>query len=286
MDFIDTHHHLWELDRFHYDWLAGEGWPHQTAFIGEYSAIRKNYSVDDLLADFEGSGVVKSVHVEAAYAGPDPVEETEWLQSLADRTGYPHGLVVFWDLEGEGAEKELERHLEFANVRGVRIRAHPTEPDKAFHTNYALLGKHGLSYELNGSPGGQLMAGRAMALEHPDVQVILGHTGLPLERTDEYFSQWRTEMTALAEAPNVAAKISGLGMVDHDWSLESIRPYVLGTIEAFGVDRCMFGTNWPVDSLYSTYGELIDAYRTIIADFSPDEQEKLFSRNAERLYRL
>lgn len=284
--FIDTHHHLWELDRFHYDWLAGEGWPQQTAFLGDYSAIRRDYTIDDLLADFAGSNVVKSVHVEAAYAGPDPVEETRWLQGVADEHGFPHGIVVFCDLEAEGAEAELERHLESANVRGVRLRAHPADTStQAFRAGFAALGKHDLSYELNGSPG-QLLSGRDLALEHPDVQVILGHTGLPLERTEEYFRTWESEMRALAEAPNVAVKISGLGMVDHDWTVDSIRPWVLSTIEAFGVDRCMFGTNWPVDALYSTYAELIDAYRTIIDGFSRDEQERLFARNAERYYRI
>lgn len=284
--FIDTHHHLWELNRFHYDWLSGEGWPGHTALLGDYSSVRTDYGIDELLRDFADSHVVKSVHVEAAYAGPDPVEETRWLQGLADEHGFPHALVVFCDLEADGGEAELERHLEFANVRGVRLRGHPEDTTKpSFRSGYASLAKHDLSYELNASPG-QLLPGRDLALEHPDVQVILGHTGFPLERSDEYFRTWESEMRALAEASNVAAKISGLGMVDHDWSVDSIRPYVLGTIDAFGVDRCMFGTNWPVDALFSTYAELIDTYRVLVADFTPEEQRRLFSQNAERFYRI
>ena len=123
---------------------------------------------------------------------------------------------------------------------------------------------------------------------NPDVQVILGHTGNPLARDADYFDTWRREISALAEAPNVACKISGLGMGDHDWTVDSIRPWVLHTIEAFGPDRAMFGTNWPVDVLFAPYIEQVDAYRTIIAEagFSPDEQANLLYRNAERLYRI
>ena len=93
-------------------------------------------------------------------------------------------------------------------------------------------------------------------------------------------------MKRFAEAPNLTVKISGLGMRDRNWSVESIRPWVVETIEILGVDRCMFGTNWPVDRLYSDFGTLMGAYRTIIREFSHDEQEILLCRNAERYYRI
>jgi predicted TIM-barrel fold metal-dependent hydrolase len=120
------------------------------------------------------------------------------------------------------------------------------------------------------------------------VQVILGHAGFPLERTPEYYALWKREITALAEAPNVACKISGLGMVDHDWTVESIRPWVVHCVEAFGPDRVMFGTNWPVDILFSTYLRQIDAYRVILATegSSRADQEKMLYRNAEHFYRI
>ena len=286
--FIDTHHHLWELGRFYYDWLQDPGWAGHNALIGDYKAIRVDWPIERLLKEFYGSNVVKSVHVEAAYAGADPVEETAWLQSLADTYGFPHALVVFCDIEKPDGAEQLARHVEYPNVRGVRIRAHPDDPGTdAFRSSYSALARHGLSYELNASPG-KLISGRDVARAFPDIQVILGHAGFPIERTPEYFDQWKTEMSALAEADNVACKISGFGMVDHDWTIESIRPWVLHCIEAFGVDRSMFGTNWPVDILYSSYLRQVDAYRTIIAreGFSRDDQENLLYRNAERFYRI
>jgi predicted TIM-barrel fold metal-dependent hydrolase len=289
--FIETHHHLWELDRFDYDWLKDPGWEGHNALLGasNYKAVRTDWGIERLLREWYGQNVIKSVHVEAAYSGPDPVEETAWLESVANEYGFPHALVVFCDIEQPDGEAQLARHLEASpRTRGIRIRAHPDDPDTAaFKAGYAALGKLNLSYELNASPG-KLLSGRDVANAFPDIQVILGHAGFPVQRDDAYLQQWKSEMSALAEAPNVACKISGFAMVDHEWTIDSIRPWVLHCIEAFGVDRSMFGTNWPVDQPYSPYLRQVDAYRLIIAreGFSREDQEKMLYRNAERFYRI
>ena len=117
----------------------------------------------------------------------------------------------------------------------------------------------------------------------------MGQAGLlPVQREPAYMDQWRSEISALAKAPNVACKIGGFAMVEHDWTIESIRPWVLHCIESFGVDRSMFGTNWPVDVLYSSYLRQVDAYRLIVAreGFSREDQEKLLFRNAEKFYQI
>jgi predicted TIM-barrel fold metal-dependent hydrolase len=288
--FIETHHHLWELDRFHYDWLTDPGWPGHNALLGDYKMIRSTIGAPwRFFKEFYGQNVIKSVHVEAAYAGPDPVEETVWLDAVAQEHGYPHALVVFCDIEQDDGEAQLDRHLAASDlVRGVRIRAHPDDPDTAaFKRGYAALGSRGLSYELNASPG-KLLNGRAVAAANPGVAVILGHAGFPVQRDDDYFQLWKSEISQLAEVEHVAAKVSGFGMADNHWTIESIRPWVLHMIEAFGPNRIMFGTNWPVDILYATYMEQVDAYRSIIAEagFSRDEQEGMLYRNAERFYRI
>ena len=102
----------------------------------------------------------------------------------------------------------------------------------------------------------------------------------------EYFNNWRLAMTSLAEADNVICKLSGLGMCDWNWTVDSIRPWVLECIEIFGPDRCLFATNWPVDRLFSTYEDVVDAYTKIIESFTYDEKQSMFSRNAEELYNL
>jgi predicted TIM-barrel fold metal-dependent hydrolase len=287
--FIETHHHLWELGRFRYRWLEDPGTPTHNATLGDYKMLRQDWGPRRLFREFYGQNVVKSVHVEADYGGDDPVEETMWLDQVAREHGRPNALVVYCDLERADAEAQLDRHLEASDlVRGVRTRGHPDGPeDPDFRRAYTALGRLGLSYDLNASPG-KLLAGCDSAVAHPEVQVILCHAGFPVERTEEYFRRWRDEISALAEAENVACKVSGLGMVDHDWTIESIRPWVLHCIEAFGVDRTMFGTNWPVDILFATYLEQVDAYRVILAQegFAHEDQMKLLSRNAESFYRI
>ena len=288
--FIETHHHLWELDRFHYDWLQDPGWPGHNALLGDYRMIRSTIGRPErFFKEFYGANVTKSVHVEAAYAGPDPVEETVWLAQVARDHGMPNAIVAFCDIEQDGAEAELDRHLEASDlVRGIRIRAHPDNADtEAFRRGYKALADRNLSYELNASPG-KLLSGRDVARDNPDVQVILGHAGFPVQRDDDYFRQWQSEMSELGQVEHVSCKVSGFGMADNRWTIESIRPWVLHCIDAFGPDRIMFGTNWPVDILFATYLEQTDAYRTILADagFSRAEQEGMLYRNAERLYRI
>ena len=286
--FVETHHHLWELGRFPYGWLQDPGLPGHNAFIGDYKMLRQDWGPARLFREFYGQHVTKSVHVEADYSGPDPVEETAWLETVAAEYGMPNGIVAYTDLQQDGAEAELDRHLAASDrVRGIRIRSHPSEPDAVFLRNYAALATRGLSYELNASPGG-LLSGRDVAAANPDVQVILGHTGNPLQRDPEYFDWWRREISALAEVPNVACKISGLGMGDHAWTIDSIRPWVMHAIESFGTQRAMFATNWPVDVLFAPYIEQVDAYRVIIAEagFNAADQSRMLHGNAERLYRI
>ena len=283
--FVDSHHHLWDMSQGHYHWLEEEN-PEETAVVGDYSAICRNYLIEDLLADFEGCDVVKSVHVQAEYGGDDQVWETAWLQQIADEHGYPHAIVAKTDLTLPGARAELERHGEHANMRGVRNFVQGEDlltPE--FRLGLQALSDLGFSYDLNSTWEGMGEARQAAEL-FGDVQFILGHSGVPMERTPEYFDAWRAGMATLAGAPNVACKISGLGMSDHNWTTDSIRPWVLACIEVFGVERCMFGSNWPVDSLYSGYRTVVEAYREITADFTADERSALFRRNAEHYYKV
>ncbi len=283
--FIETHHHVWELGRFPYRWLSGDC---DDELLGDYSAICRDWLPASLYREFYGQNVSHCVHVEADSGAADPVDETIWLESVAAAHGRPDALVVMCDLGADGAERELVRHLEASSrVRGVRIREHPASPSAAFRSGYEALGRHDLSYELSASPG-RLGSAQDQVRAYPDVQVILGHAGFPIRRDPDYLDLWRREMNAFAELDHVACKVSGFATIDHDWSVESIRPLVLACIDAFGVDRIMFGTDWPVGSLFASYAEQVDAYRRIVAEagFSRAEQERMLHLNAERLYRL
>jgi predicted TIM-barrel fold metal-dependent hydrolase len=127
---------------------------------------------------------------------------------------------------------------------------------------------------------------RDVAKKFPNTPLILDHAGFPRSRSDEYFRDWCKGLARMAEAENTWCKISGLAMFDHRWTVESWRPWVMACVETFGVERCFFGTNWPLDRLFSSYDSVVNAYEELVADFSDDERELLFFKNATSVYGL
>jgi predicted TIM-barrel fold metal-dependent hydrolase len=284
--FVDAHHHLWDLERFDYDWLAGDGWPAKTAALGDYADIRRSYTVEHLLADFSANGVAKSVHLQADMTGEDPVTETRWLQEAADATGFPQAIVAYADPADSDFGHVLDRHQQSANMRGVRIVPDAAQlQDSAFCAGLKELGRRGLVFDLAVFCDDMALAADVVR-RCPDTLFLLEHTGLPQDRSLEYFRRWRRGMQRLALEENVQAKISGLGTVDHHWTVSSLEPWISETIELFGPARCMFGTNWPVDRLYSSYANLLEAYRQIIGGLPLDDQQAVWRRTAERAYRI
>lgn len=282
---VDAHHHLWNLGKLPYRWLEQED-PAETALIGDYAPIRRNYLISDYLADIAASGVSGSVHVQAAYSGPDPVEETAWLQSVADKHGFPHAIVAYCDLAVPDADRQLDRHRAHANMRGVRTFTDGDALlDETFQRGLTALGERGLVYEMQISLDSMGFA-RNLADMHQNVQFVLEHAGLPAARHNEYYQAWRTALRCLADAPNVAAKVSGLGMTDHVWSAASVKRWAMTVVETFGTTRTMFGSNWPVDSLYSDYHAVATAYRELASELPQAEQHQLLHANAERIYRF
>ncbi|MEC5407626.1 amidohydrolase [Paraburkholderia sp. MPAMCS5] len=292
---IDPHHHLYDLKTGNYPWLQG---PMLERVFGDYSAIRQDYLIENFLADIKNQNVVKTVHLQVEYDHNDPVAETRWLQSVADKHGYPHGIVGFADLSSPDVQQVLEAHLEFPNVRGIRqclnfhrdpVKTFIDSPhlmsDPQWRAGYALLKRYDLSFDLQ-LYYTQMEEATALARYFPDTAVVLNHTGMPVDRLPDEVDAWKESMTLLASAPNVFCKISGLGMGDWKWTVDSIRPFVLHAIEAFGVERCMFASNFPVDKLFSSYDEVFNAFKSITTDFSPAERAALFHYNAERVYRL
>jgi predicted TIM-barrel fold metal-dependent hydrolase len=298
MQIVDAHHHLWDLEANSYPWLK----PETRHPAGDLAPICKSYLLADFLEDARNLELVKSVHVQAEIDRADPARETAWLQRIADTPGsggFPHGIVAFADPADPKVEAMLEAHAGYPNVRGIRflLNYEAGAPlycatsrgdwltDRQWRQGYALLQKYQLSFDLQ-IFWQQMTDAADLARAFPDIQLILNHTGMPRSRAPDYVANWRQGMRKLAEAPNVAAKISGLAMFHHGWTPEVIRPFVLDTIEIFGVERCMFASNFPVDKLQSSYDTLWNAFDRITADFSQDERRRLFHDNAVRYYRL
>jgi predicted TIM-barrel fold metal-dependent hydrolase len=283
---VDAHHHLWSLTGLRYEWLDEPGVAGETAVLGDYRAIRQDFGIEDLLGEIRPANVVRSVHVEAAASDSESIAETEWLQGIANVHGFPHAFVVAADLSASNAQAMLEHHLESPNVRGVRQRKGRDDPASAgFRDGLGLLRRFGLHFELN-TDASQLSAFGALARANPDIPFVLGHAGLPRDRTPVGLQKWRTALAAFATNPNAIAKISGLAMFDHDWTQSSFRAIASQVIDIFSPERCMIGTNWPVDRLYGTYLETVDAYRSIASAYSADERDGILAANARRIYRI
>lgn len=289
--FCETHAHFHDMKnrRLRYSWLE---WDEPVdPVVGEDGAIRaKSYTALDFKAETRFQGVRSVVHVQCALGATDPVEETRWLQECADRHGIPHGIIGYVDLARADAAAVIDRHKQFPNFRGVRdLRYDEYLSNPAWRRGYALLG--GLVC-CDDPFVEEMPLARRLAEDFPEVTLCLDHAGYPEHvgnpRTPSRanFKAWREGVRELAKAPNAVVKISGLGQSDHQWTVERIRPWVLECIEAFGVERSFFGCNWPVDRLYSSYGDVLDAYAEIINGFSRSDQEALFFRNAEHIFKL
>lgn len=297
MQVVDPHIHLWDLEVNRYPWLERPA----DIFTGDYTAIATTHRLEHFLADAVPVEVLKVVHIDAGHDPADPVRETRWLQGVADRPesrGMPNAIVAGIDLSRPDAEAMLDAHASAPNLRGVRqilnVHADPRfdyvgrhyMDEEAWTRNFGLLAKHGLSFDLQLYPS-QMAAAAALAAAHPDVPIILNHTGMFADRaTVGGWRAWRVGLRALAAQPNVSVKISGLGMLDHRWTVESLRPYALEAIDAFGVDRAMFASNFPVDRLYSGYEALWSAYAAIVGDMEGHEKAAMFRGNAERIYHI
>ncbi len=292
---VDAHHHLWDLSAVYYPWLTDRVGPRM---YGDYAGIRRDYLVEDFRRDIGTLPVVKSVHVQAECDRPRALDETRWLQAQADRHGLPSAIVAWVDLAAEPAAvaAALDAHTAHPNVRGVRQMVHEVlVPQMAHATDYladarwlsnlALLAPRALHFELQVLPPQDDAAARAIA-RHPQLQFVLVHAGQPRDRSPEGLERWRRSIRTLSRLPNVAIKLSGFGMFDARWSVESIAPLVHWAIECFGPSRTMFGSNFPVDGLMRDYAGIWRAYDEITQPYGDSERAAMFHDTACRCYRI
>jgi predicted TIM-barrel fold metal-dependent hydrolase len=293
---VDAHQHFWNLDRNYYPWLCdAEPIPFR---YGDYSALRSNYLPADYRRESAQFRIVKTVHMEAEWDRRDPVAETRWLQALAGETGLPSACVAHAEPDRADIAEVLAGHARFPLVRGIRHKPKAaTDPrdarrsargsmdDPRWRSGYALLQTHGLSYDLQ-TPWWHLDAAADLAADFPRTQIVINHTGLPADRSPDGIAAWRRALETVARAPNVALKISGLGQRGVTWTTEANGPVVRDAIAIFGVDRCMFASNFPVDRLTVDFKTMFDGYRDAVAAFTPEQQRKLFHDIAVRIYRL
>ncbi|WP_420564269.1 amidohydrolase family protein [Thalassobaculum sp.] len=293
---VDSHHHLWDLGANYYPWLSDRPEPH--FFLGDYSALKRNYLPEDYKRDAVGFDIVKTVHCEAEWDRDNQVAETEWLTALFERAGMPNAIVGHVWLEDPEVEAKLEGHCRSPLMRGIRSKPvtsatidapRPDGPrslaDPAWRRGYAALGRFGLSYDLR-VPFWHLGEAAELIEQHPEIPVVVNHTGFPWDRSPEGLAAWRAEMKRIAKIPWVHLKLSELGLKQAPWSVESNRGVVLEALEIFGPERCMWASNFPPASLRIGFRDQLEGFLDILSGLTRPDLEAVFHDTATRFYRL
>jgi predicted TIM-barrel fold metal-dependent hydrolase len=289
---IDAHHHFWDPRTHYYPWLCDAGHPPHR--YGDHSSLRRPYLPADYLRDTEAFDVVGSVYMEAEWDPRDPIGEMRYIAGLRRDSGLPSVAVGQAWLQQDDAAATLEQLASFDFVRGVRQKpranAAPGGPpggmtDPAWLQGYARLHALGLHYELQ-APWWHLHEAARVARDFPDTPLVVNHAGMPSDRGEAGLQAWRSALALVAACPNVSIKISGIGQAGGRWSLDANRRVVLDVIEVFGVARCMFGSNFPVDGLCASFAEIFNGFAHIVAGFSAAERQALFVENARRVYAI
>ena len=292
---VDAHHHFWEPAINPHPWLAPEA---RIPFrYGDYSAIKRRYLPDEYKRDAAGHNVVQTIYVETEWDPSDPIGETRYATSLAERFGWPNAIVAQAWLHKPDVAEVLAGQAGFPLVRSVRHKpGGPSRPeevgsvrtlmsDTRWHDGFALLAKHGLAFDLQ-TPWWNLGEAVALARDFPGTTIILNHAGLPAQRDADSLEAWRAAMARFAQCPNVVVKLSGMGVPGQRWTAESNGWIVRTALGLFGAERAMFGSNFPVDSLCATFGEILDGFKAILSPMKRAEQEGFFYGTARRVYRL
>jgi L-fuconolactonase len=279
---VDAHVHLWDPARTDwYPYLSGR----QELNMGDTTRMNRRFDAATYRSESARWNVTKVVNVAAA-TGLHSIDETLELDRRAATDGHPDAIVGGLPPTDTVAEGEalLDRQMQATRFRGVRpmgggLGQLPPAP------MLAALQERGLLFELMAHPD-QLAAAAAGLAAFDDLAVVVEHTGWPRSDSDEERALWRAGIAALAGlGDRVVCKLSGLAMPLGTMSADAFRPWIEPAIEAFGVDRCMFASNFPVDGMHGTFDDLYAVFAELTAGLDDDSRDKLFAANAERVYR-
>jgi predicted TIM-barrel fold metal-dependent hydrolase len=290
---VDAHHHIWRQADL--PWLTG---PMQPRIFGPYEPIRRDYAIDEYLGDLRGCGVTQSVYVQTNWAKERFEDEAAWVQQTADAHGFPHAIVAYADMGVDDVRSQLDRLARYPLLRGVRMQLHWHDnplyrfaarsdlcADGRIRANVARLADYDLSFDLQVFAG-QMEGAAALAESCPGVTFILQHAGMLEDLTPAGREAWRAGMRRLATCPNVVCKLSGLGTFIHRNDGAHVACLVGETIRIFGASRCLFGSNFPIEKLWTNYRDLVAAYRAALAFLDDDARDAILRANALRVYRM
>jgi len=273
---IDSHHHFWKYDPIEYDWIDDS-----------MKVIRKDFLPENLKTTIQEAGVDGVISVQARQS----VEETDWLIGMAHQNEFIKGVVGWLPLVQKDIEEYLEKYADEKKLKGVRhvIQGEP-DPEfmlrKDFNHGISLLKKYSLVYDIL-IVERQLPNTIRFVDQHPEQVFVLDHIAKPLIGRNE-LSPWKENIQKLARRENVNCKISGM-VTEADyqkWTPSQLLPYIEVILEAFGPDRLLFGSDWPVCLVATTYTNWVNLVRKNVTSYTKTEQAKIMGENALRLYQL
>ena len=292
---IDAHFHLWDLKN-PYPWLKESN--ESSFFLGNYDSIKRNYLWSDYENDSLNHTVLATVHCEAEWSRNDQVGETVWLTEMHRSTGHPSAIVAHAWFHTENSEEILARQSSFPLVKGIRSKPVTSKSpdnmekglsgsmqDPKWLNGFAKLEKYGLSWDLR-VPYWHLYEAAEVATTFSKTPIVLNHTGFPWDRSSEGLKAWRKAMECIAKCPNVWLKVSEFGLIDRPWNFDENNLIVQEALSIFGINRCMFASNFPVASLRIDYFSLVNSVAKMISLYPPQMQEDFFINNAIKFYRL
>lgn len=278
---VDTHHHLWDLDRFHLPWLAGA------------PTLDRSFVMADYFAATEGLNIARTVYMEVDVDPSQQNAEAEYVINLCKRSDNPlAGAVISGRPALPGFSEYIRRYSGNPFIKGIRQVLHGggtpagycLQPE--FVRGIQLLGELGLSFDLCLRPG-ELADGARLVDQCPDTRFILDHCGnANVQASDR--SQWEQDLAALATRANTVCKISGIvaSAMPGAWTAADLAPIIRHCLREFGPERVFFGGDWPVCTLAASYRQWVEALREIVKDLPAEHQRKLFHDNAMRFYAL
>ncbi len=273
---IDSHHHYWQYNPVEYDWIDDS-----------MKVIRTDFLPEKLEPTIREAGIDGVISVHARQS----VEETDWLIGMAHQNKFMKGVVGWLPLIQDNIETYLIKYSGEKVLKGVR-HVVQGEPDPEFilrsdfNHGVSMLKKYSLVYDIL-IVERQLPNTIQFVDQHPDQVFVLDHIAKPLIRQNE-LSPWRENIQELAKRENVSCKISGM-VTEADftsWTPKQLLPYFEVVLEAFGPDRLLFGSDWPVCLVATSYKNWADLVRKNISIFSETEQAKIMGENAVRIYKL
>jgi L-fuconolactonase len=272
---LDAHQHFWHYNVHDYPWIDES-----------MAKLRVDYLPEQLHLEASTCGVIKSIAVQARQT----MDETLWLLALASNKNEIAGVVGWADINSATFAKDLEWLTASPKLLGLRhvVQAEPAQflERPSFNAGISLLAKTNLVYELLIRTE-QLPEAIAFVDRHPHQRFIVDHGAKPPIRSKE-LQPWRTEISKLAQRDNVSCKLSGLVTEANwkNWSLDDLRPYLDTLLDAFGVNRLMAGSDWPVCLMASSYERWWSTLREYFSTCSEFEQHAVFHRSAETIYVL